>query len=318
MRRALLVAVALVGLAFAGSATGAPSPLTVHGILVRSAIVPRAAMFGEPLTVRVDVVVDRSRLDPDQVRLVGNFLPFERVGDIQTSHTDIGSLTRVHYAITLRCLSAGCEPEQARLQLRFPEGRVVYFADGRKRSLPIHWPTLLVNSRVDIADVAQKAGPAGNRAITEPPWRADLTTLPAVRYRVAPGLARPLLIAAAAVLALLAAFLVWRAVRRTAPEPEPEPEPEAPPLPPLERALVLVEAARARGDAVEQRKALELLSEELETSGEPALALDARSLAWSPLAPGADSTGLLTGRVREVVERHRNGHADVEERVNGA
>jgi hypothetical protein len=194
----------------------------------------------------------------------------------------------------------------------------VYFAAGRRRSLPINWPTLLVNSRLDIADIARQIGPAGNRAITEPPWRADLETLPAVRYRVAPGLARPLLIAAAGVLALLAAFLVWRAARRTAPEPEPEPEPAAPPLPPLEHALVLVEAARARGDAVEQRKALELLSEELESSGEPALALDARSLAWSPLAPASDSTGLLTGRVREVVERLRNGHVEIEEHVNGA
>jgi hypothetical protein len=316
VRRALLVLVA--ALALAGPAAAAPSPLATNGILVRSAIVPRAAMFGEPLTVRVDVVVDRRRLDPRQVHLVGNFQPFERVGDLQTTRTNIGNLTRVRYTITLRCLSAGCEPEQARLHLRFTGGRVVYLVDGQRRSLPINWPTLLVNSRLDIADIARQIGPAGNRAITEPPWRADLTTLPAVRYRVAPGLAVVLLIAVAAVLALLAGFLVWRAVQRRAPEPEPEPEPAVPPLPPLERALVLLEAARARGDAVEQRKALELLSEELESSGESSLALDARTLAWSPLAPGADSTGLLTGRVRQLVESQRNGHAEVEEHVNGA
>jgi hypothetical protein len=92
-------------------------------------------------------------------------------------------------------------------------------------------------------------------------------------------------------------------LRREAPAPpEPEPVPAGPELTPLQRALAGLQWARAFGAPREQRKALELLAEELEHADQVELAEEARALAWSPAPPGQAEMKALAGRVDMVAE----------------
>ena len=136
-------------------------------------------------------------------------------------------------------------------------------------------------------------------------WRADLSSLPAVTYRVAPGVLVVLLLGGAALAALAAAALAYVAwPRRAPPEPEPEPEPQPEPvLSPLEQALALLEESVRSDGAAEQRRALELVAEELELAewGDRDLARTARALAWSEGVPPVDQTNRLAARVRSAL-----------------
>ena len=80
-------------------------------------------------------------------------------------------------------------------------------------------------------------------------------------------------------------------------------------LTPLERALLVLESARVRGAAADRRKALELLAAELETGGDPPLALEARELAWSKATPAGEATKALATRVRRLIKARKNGNS---------
>jgi hypothetical protein len=69
-----------------------------------------------------------------------------------------------------------------------------------------------------------------------------------------------------------------------------------------------VTVERARGEPEERRKALELLAEELRSSGRGGLAGAAKELAWARPVPGGDRTAELTAEVRRDLERRTNGH----------
>jgi hypothetical protein len=77
----------------------------------------------------------------------------------------------------------------------------------------------------------------------------------------------------------------------------------------LEQALVFLEKSVRHDGAEEQRRALELVAEELDTAewGDNALASAARRLAWSEDAPPIDATSDLAARVRSAVEQTRVG-----------
>ncbi len=135
------------------------------------------------------------------------------------------------------------------------------------------------------------------------PWRADLLSLPAASYRLPPAVLVVLLVLGAAFAGLVAIALAYAVWPRAAPvalaEPEPELAPE-PVLSPLEQALVLLEQSIRVDGASDQRRALELVAEELEQAewGDPDLARTARVLAWSEGAPPIDETTGLAARVR--------------------
>jgi hypothetical protein len=150
-------------------------------------------------------------------------------------------------------------------------------------------------------------------------WRADLTSLPAATYRLAPGVLVALLLGGAVLAALAAVGLAYVAWPRRAPPP-PEPEPELPPEPvlsPLEQALALLEESVRSDGAAEQRRALELVAEELELAewGDRDLARTARALAWSEGVPPVDQTNRLAARVRsalpEIAAAEENGGSRV-------
>jgi hypothetical protein len=168
---------------------------------------------------------------------------------------------------------------------------------------------LVVYSRYTAASFEDAATPA--------PWRADVGTLPAVSYHVSPALALALLLAASALLVASAGVLVYAAWPRRAPASPPEPEPEPiPSLTPLEQALALLEESVRSNGAGDQRRALELVAEELEEWGDEALAGAARVLAWSEGIPEPEETRELAGRVRAELERELSERAELDQ--NGA
>jgi len=245
-------------------------------------------LFAEPVVARLEIVVDRDRLDPRRVEARTAFRPYDVIGTSR-ERDDRGRFTVLRHEYTLRCLRLACIPEVLasaageaesgrgeRRTFVLPAVRVVYAEPGGKerllRSAP--WPPLVSVSRIKESDVPRFGYV----------FKTSVAPLPDPDYRISPAwLGIGLLAGAAALLALPLALVVrwWR--RRQPPPVVTEPE-----LSPLERALRLVE----RAGGAERRQALELLACRLERR--PPLAGAARALAWSPLPPSpADSAALV-------------------------
>jgi len=291
---ALLVAVGIVagGLALAlssrtaGEAEGLRprSSLSVVSVAVR----PPVHTFGEPIVAEVVLLGDSTAIRPETVRIATDFAPYEPTAPVQVVRTETGSAVRWRFRYALRCLREGCAPANARRSFEFPLTNVVYSF----RSTPgpataiVDWPSFEVAGRVDA------------EALSGRTWRADVTTLPAVTYRWAPGGLAAALLSVSAALAALGFGLVWWFVRRLRPGVaealEPEEETHAAPL---FRALQLAQEASRNGDSPERRKALERTARELVTRDLPRLAERARALAW---ASGSASSVAVDDLVRDV------------------
>ena len=170
---------------------------------------------------------------------------------------------------------------------------------GRTQTLDTHWPVLVSHSQIVSDDLE-------NPAAVNSPWRADAVTLPGVSYRVSPQVVRAV------------AFGLGRAARHrrhrargardpvaaTAPGAGARAEPQEPEewLAPLEHALVLLEADVRSNGGADQRRALELVAEELEARDfDTALARRARDLAWSEDVPPVSKTRVLATQVRAAI-----------------
>jgi hypothetical protein len=317
VRAATVLALALVALAAGGCGGGDDPPALPEGrfMAANQTLTPRVHLFAEPVVARVDVIVDTDRYDPDRVRLATDFEPYEEQFDPIVKRRDSGRYTHLSYEYTLRCLvyecleevgggppqvqPGGLPPESQgggfgeRSTMRFKAARVVYEDPdkGAQTVQKVDWPEVQSVSRLNYADVS--SGGVGGVGF---PFHASVTPLPEASYRVSPNLlGAGLLLGALALLALPAALVV-RTLRREE-EVAVEVEPE---LPPLEKALVLVEWARTRPER-ERREALEALAVELDADGSP-LARDARRLAWSAAAPPPQA-------MTELVELVRESHA---------
>ena len=318
MRAAVVVVAVLAAIAGAGCAGGDDVATLPEGrfLAARQTLTPRVHLFAEPIVARVDVIVDTDRYDPDRLSLVPSFDPYEEQGDPVVKRRDSGRYTHLTYEYTLRCLVYACLEEVAggppqaqpggippppsaqaggfgeRNSTRFDAARVVYDDpdEGEQTIQNVDWPEVQSVSRLHYGDIS-----SGGVSGVGFAWEASVTPLPEASYRVSPNLlGAGLLLGALALLALPAALVV-RTLRR---EEEIAVE-EAPELPPLERALVLVEWARDRSEP-ERREALEALAVELDDEGS-ALAGNARRLAWSPSAPLSTGDG-RAGRAGEGTE----------------
>jgi len=288
----------------------------VQAIAVRRWIEPEAQLFGDPVVATIDLIADRRRVDVDSVSVATLFAPYDVIGEPRRTRTVDGPLVRLRTRYRLQCLAQICVPKTTERLLKLEPAKVTYLrADGSPgRGRMIVWPRLTITSQLEGGvlpqpDATSKSGRGFSFA---PPLLARVQPPGAPSGRIEPRLAEALLVGGAAVLVALAALLLLPLVRR---KPEPEPAPPGPAtleLTPIERALVGLDWARAAGGSREQRKALELLAEELdadaldaETEGDDIvaqLADDARVLAWSARPPGDDSTATLSQRVREIVE----------------
>jgi hypothetical protein len=291
--------VVLVGALALAPTTGAQEPLPGGRALVAEvSLTPTTHLFGDSVVARVDLVVDPREFDPGRLRAAVRFGPYEAVGGIREGRRRSGGLVHVRYEATLRCLHVGClapreqttlgaqeEGRAERHTIALPPVEVLHReGNGRETILLVeHFPSVQVVSRINTAATSTRGRAFG--ASLAPPQPT---------YRVRPELLAALALAAAALLALLPAGLLgralhdrWAAGRRWRP------------LPPLERALTLVDwTARREDGAEDRRKALESLAVVLDDRGERELAAAARRAAWASAAPDGGRAGELGAEAR--------------------
>ena len=267
---ALACAVALAGCSL--SANGETLLRPGRTLSATTDVYPRTSLFGDTLTARLLVVVDRRRLDPDRVDVRTPFGPFEVVGEPARVRRDIGHETQLAYTYTLRCHEFLCLPRGGRLPFRFRPARV--------NGIAVRWPGIEVATRINESELNAFR------------YRAVLSPLPHPTYRVAPAMLALLTLGAAAILLAVAGLIGVRASRRVWARRAPELD-----LPPVERALLMLRWTRAGED---RRRALELLAEALDDERRRDLARASRKLAWSDAAPTPEEAEELTRRVEEA------------------
>jgi len=262
------------------------------------ALTPRILLFGDMLTARIDVTLDKRRVDPQSVAIKAPFAAWSRAEKPIVARHDSGALSHLSTTFVLRCVRQACVPGRDTLPFDFKPAKLTFTertAGGRKiqRTTTVEWPRVILHSRIAPNDLANVN-----------PWRADLMTLPEPSYRASPGLVLGLLVAGALLLGIAGALLAYLGWPRRVPEPEPEPEPEPVfVVTPLERALELLETAAGPNGAADQRRSLELVAEVLAERGhDDEHARAARELAWSPTPPPVEATRDLAARVRATLE----------------
>ncbi len=288
------------------------SDASVTGDLrMRGMLEPRIALFGDTVRAVVDVNLDKRRIDPESVRLDADFSPWRIVGKPIQARQDAGNEIHLRRTFVLRCMTSTCVFTGRAAPMQFEPVRMSYGVRGSevadRGSAEIKWPVLLVYSRS--TSTSFEAPEAG-----EEQWRADLVSLPGVSYRIAPGPLLALLLLGSALFGSAGLLLGYKAWPRRGPAPPPEPDVEAQAGPestlsPLEQALLLLEESVRLDGPADQRRALELVAEELELAewGDPALARTARVLAWSEEVPHVSATSDLAARVRVALDERNEG-----------
>jgi hypothetical protein len=194
------------------------------------------------------------------------------------------------YRYRLWCVTFACLPRTER-QLTPPRTVVTYTraGAGSPRTQYVVWPRTTVASRRQL------------RIQGRPLLAAHVRPLPAVTYRVRPGVLAATSLVGALLLLLLAIALLVPAVPRSLGVRRPSwLHRRARPLSPLEQALERLRAAAANGNG-DERRALEQLAVELAGSGEGDLARDARRLAWSPGRPDDEGVAGLSADVERLI-----------------
>jgi hypothetical protein len=304
-----LVALGLAGIVLLGPEgkdTGAVSPVPAEQappIEARVSLRPATVYFGDTVTARVDITLDRSRVDPESVILVTSFDPWQELGDPQEVRREGGTTTHLRTTWRLRCLLSVCLPPAGGLVTTFDPATVTYRPIGANAApadpLLSAWPRLVQTTRLD--QNAAPAAPGSGRSPFETPWRADLVSMPAVSYRVDPDTAGPALFGVAGVLALLGFGLAYAGRPRRRPQPVVEAPPPPPPVSPLEQALALLEDGAAVNGSTDRRRALELVAAALASHGDDDLARHARDLAWSRHGPEVTRTTPIADQARPLL-----------------
>jgi hypothetical protein len=280
-------------------------------VLAASAnLAPASHLFAGPIHVRIDAVVDHTRIDPNRVYLESNWAPYELIGGFARTREDVGSVTRLTWNGDIHCVAIECTPGPGSAVLKQPRPSYIRYRprpgeQTAPAAVKIAWPHLNGFSRLDPNQLQRtalvsKVGSVNRLSVVLPPWRLDSLPIGSDSYRITPTKLFWLSLFFATALVAAAVVLVrsWLPDLRFGRK--------APPLSPLERALITVEQARPEPD--ERRKALELLAEELRSSGRGGLAGEAKELAWAQHGPEGDRTSALTAQVRRDLERRSNGH----------
>ena len=304
-----LAVAAAVALAAAGCGGDAEKPLIAASktAVVRGELRPSVHLFGEPVVAQVDVIVNHAKVDPDDVRLVTNFEPYEQVGETREERKDIGDYTVIRYRTTLNCLNHNCIPPTAagettvsqlpglppsmagqqrdeKIKFEFPPALLVAEAEPKDRTLGrVVWSPLRSLSRINWYD-SRVVGPGF-------PFVSTVTPLPEPAYRVSPLLLGLALLSLAFALVAVPLGLLWRSWRRRA-----APMATTPSLSPLEHALRLVEWASGRPSVDARREALEALAYELDADERAARV---REKGWSPPTPQPEEMTELVASIRE-------------------
>jgi hypothetical protein len=311
MRLAALAIVSVLALAGCGGDDSKPLIAASKTAVVRGQLIPDVHLFGEPVVAQVDVILNREKVDPDDVQLKTNFEPYEPVGETREQRRDLGNFTVIRYTTALNCLNQHCIPKtfagettvsqlpglppflpgqqrEEKVKFEFPPALVVADAQPKDRTLGrVVWAPLRSLSRINWYD----SSVVGQGF----PFVTTVTPLPDPEYRISPTLLGLGLLALATALLALPVWLVRNRRRRYA---VPKAEPGLA-LSPLERALRLVEWASRRPSVDERREALEALAFELGHDQDGDSAMRAREQGWSPPAPEADAMTELVASIRE-------------------
>ena len=278
--------------------------------VVQGRLIPDVHLFGEPVVAQVDVILNREKVDPDDVQLKTDFEPYEPVGETRVERQDIGDFTVLRYTTALSCLSHHCIPKtfagettvsqlpglppflpgqqrEEKVKFEFPPALLVADAEPKDRTLGrVVWAPLRSLSRINWYD----SSVVGQGF----PFVTSVAPLPEPEYRISPTLIALGLLALAAALLALPVWLVQNRRRRYA-VPKTEPGPA---LSPRERALRLVEWASRRPSVDERREALEVLA--FEIGAEDGQTADrARKQGWSSPTPEPAEMTELVASIRE-------------------
>jgi hypothetical protein len=274
------------------------APIEAHTV-----VSPRNALFGDTVTARVDVIVDRERVDPNSVRIRTEFAPWKPIVAPERLRRDGGSSTYLGTTFVLRCLETACTSASDAAKQQFSPARVTFTLRGEPASTAdgsteVQWPEFVVRARFSQA-AARSAGAN--------PWRANLLSLPEVSYGLTPGALLVLLLGGSLLLATVGGLLAYRILRRRAPAPIPQVAAASGPTA-LQRALAFLEDPTRVNGAPKQRRALEFVSEPLRERGAPKLARRARVLAWSRPVPGVEETSGVAVEARSVLGEEPHAH----------
>lgn len=255
-----LAMVAALLLAHVTTALGAipTAPLAVHAGFDQP-----IAGFGDPVTARVDIALDRDAVDARSLHVTTDLAPLTLLAPARTTRTVAGRLETVTIVQRAACLTAPCLAS----------------------TLTLHPVRVSVNRRdggVSAASTSlqlQLRGRVSEKDLTtaSPHFVADVAP-PPPSYRVAPSSAALLLdvvagLAIAGAVALLALQVLAARHRRHREERSDE----------LQRALHLVREAQSR-PVPDRRRALALLARLLRSRDE-VLGHEASRLAWSAPTP---------------------------------
>jgi hypothetical protein len=268
---AALAAAALL----AGTAQAAEQP----ALAVEASVSPPVALFGDPVDVAVQVLVDDDRVDPATVRLEADPGPLARLGRVDRESWRSGGLAYVRFRFRATCADDGCLAGDALLRVRPQPMRVSgRGSDGRDVAVRVPWPRLEVGRRVTAAALATPAFAVDDRPR-------------AVSWRTAPGplssaLAVVALLLLASAVALVAVEVRGARRRRSAATPDV-----------LEAALAELRGAR---DEPTRRRAAGRLARILDRL-DGRVAPDAARLAWSEESPAPEEARELAERIEREV-----------------
>ena len=294
MRRAGVIVVATIAALAVGFGLGqlwlaregeAASASPKELVAVTTILSPTAHSFGDPVVATADVLVDTREIPLGSVVLQPNFGPYEALDPPRVVREQFGDLGRVRYTYDLVCLKEGCDTADARGVSDFPSGRLRYrFKDRPGNAFEsFDWPLLEVSSRV------------ANTDVEEIRWRSDATSLVPASYRVSArtaALAVLVIAIGCAIAAVLLARRLWWPKRADASDLLDDVDTRSA----LVRALEVALLRADDGDLPERRRALERVARELGAAGDPALAGEARALAWAPTPPTTAQIEALTDR----------------------
>ena len=287
---AVMLLAALAGLVAWRAWDSQPGPVLGDEPIAGTALLePEQHLFGDAVRARLELVLDRNRVDPESVEVGANFRPYRELRPVDVSRTDSGPITRLRYDYLLGCLTAACLPAGGG-RVELPGVAIEY--TGRRDPLPqtasVEWPPIRAAGRIDPNRLEQAALRAELRDLSPPSYRVSpravelIALLLAVLFAAAAGILGIRLLPLERISAWLGAR---RADRRT----------------PLERALAQVRDVVAAGRPTEGRQALERLASELRKTSNPELASDASRLAWSRRAPGETRLEPLSQDVERVI-----------------
>jgi len=278
---------AFVGVAVtAALALSAPAAAAADPLQVQTSISPSFPVFGDAVTARVDVVVDRNKVDPKSVQVDGSFGQWQQEGNALTSTASSGPTVKRSWRYKLSCLDPTCLPGAEPLAVQFPPATVTArSAAGGPLTTQGEWPPFSVTARI--------RPPSASHA----PFELD-TALPAATYRVSPSSLALALYAFAALLAVAGVALIAPELARRQRHRRAAGDDRSP----LARALAYVREAQGR-PTEDRRRAVGLLARTLRKEGN-GLDAEASSVAWSESEP---SPPRMEELARAVEANHSEG-----------